>query len=119
MPSFLGRQMQRRLRAGPGTEDLQGRCPHFYDVGQEMAALTPADEALPAFVFATFQGRYRVRQHRVPPAHAPMAHPPLTAHTYVVEPRACFFNTVAQGSREQHSVATARWQSWAVRCRSC
>ena len=61
MPSFLGRHMRRRLRAGAGAEDLQGRCPHFYDAAQEIAALTPADETLPAFVFATFQNRYRVR----------------------------------------------------------
>lgn len=59
LPGFLGPVMQKRLRAGAAVEDLAGRCPHFYEVAQEIAALLPGDSSIPELAASTFRTRYR------------------------------------------------------------
>lgn len=59
LPGFFGHLMERRLRAGAAVEDLAGRCPHFYDVAQEMATLLPGVSNLPQLAASTFRIRYR------------------------------------------------------------
>lgn len=62
LPPAYGDAMRRKLRAGPGCEDLH-RCPYFYTaalrVHEAMTATGAADESFPPFVAATFAGRYR------------------------------------------------------------
>jgi GINS complex subunit 3 len=62
LPIFYGDSMRRKLRAGPGCEDLH-RCPYFYTaalrVHSAMQATGSSDESFPPFIASTFTGRYR------------------------------------------------------------
>jgi GINS complex subunit 3 len=70
LPPAFGDRMRRRLRAGPGVEDLRARCPHFYAVAARahaaMEAAGTGDDSLPPFIAATFVGRYRELLTRAP-----------------------------------------------------
>lgn len=63
LPIFLKGHMRRKLRAGPGCENLKVRCSHFYTVAHKvheaMLATGHADDTLPQFIQNTFIGRYQ------------------------------------------------------------
>jgi GINS complex subunit 3 len=76
LPVYYGSKMRRKLKAGPGCEDLRVRCPHWYTAAGKihaaMAATGSADEAFPAFVLSSFAGRYRELLTRAPALEGPV-----------------------------------------------
>ena len=62
LPIVYSDTMRKKLKAGPGCEDLH-RCPYFYTaalrVHSAMQSTGTADESLPGFIAATCSGRYR------------------------------------------------------------
>lgn len=63
LPLYFKDHMRRKIRAGPGCENLRVRCNHFYTVAHKvhaaMVASGQADESFPDFIATTFAGRYR------------------------------------------------------------
>lgn len=63
LPIYFKDHMRRKIRAGPGCENLRVRCNHFYTVAHKvhgaMVASGHGDEGFPDFIAQTFSGRYR------------------------------------------------------------
>lgn len=62
LPIYFKDHMRRKLRAGPGCENLRVRCNHFYTVAHKvhsaMLATGHGDDSFPEFISNTFAGRY-------------------------------------------------------------
>jgi len=63
LPVYFKDHMRRKLRAGPGCENLRVRCMNFYTVAhkvhESMLATGHADDTFPQFISSTFAGRYK------------------------------------------------------------
>lgn len=63
LPSFYGKKVRRKLRAGAACEDLRARCPQYYTAGAMLHSAASsagcADESFPSFLLSTLRARYR------------------------------------------------------------
>lgn len=70
LPIYFKEHMRKKLRAGPGCENLRVRCAHFYTVAhkvhESMLATGHADDTFPQFISSSYAGRYRELLTRAP-----------------------------------------------------
>lgn len=73
LPIVYSDPMRKKLRAGPGCEDLH-RCAYFYTaalrVHRAMQSTGTTDESFPAFIASTFTGRYKELLTKAPEVYS-------------------------------------------------